>query len=330
MPPNLIVRGVGDLLAVVPYLLGYHPHDGLVLVATRRHKILCVLCGDDPALLAAVAAEHGPDGTFLIEYGPGSAGVNHEVDVRVHDGHYWRPGDPDQKRRVPTGSVAAATATFHGLRARPSRAAMLAELAAVTGPEREAMTAAIRRAETRMVELDRTVPDEERFTRLVRRAGTAAVRAAERRHRARGRLTDDATAWLTVLLVSPAVFAYAWERLGDDQQALWTDLVRRADPRYVAAPACLLGYLTWRDGQGTLARMAIDRALTAEPDHEMARLLDDLVGQAAPGRVTPRIRPSGAAPAPGPRSRTWPGCEPAPRPASHRAEPGSPPSSTRG
>ncbi|GLZ01500.1 DUF4192 domain-containing protein [Actinoplanes sp. NBRC 103695] len=298
MPATLQIRHAADLLTAVPYLIGYHPDDGVVLIGMRDGLVHLALCAGDPAVTATLCRGHGANAAFVIGYGadvPDAAanaatvadelrlaGVRVLAEIRVHEGHYWRVSEPLRRYALPASSVAAATATFHGLRALPSRAAMVAELAAVTGAERAAMTDATRRAEARMAELGEREPGEDRFARLVRRAGAAAVREAERRHRAGGRMPDDTAAWLTVLLVSPAVFAYAWTRLTDDQQSLWTDLVRRADQAYVCAPACLLGFLTWRGGQGALARMALDRALAADPDHEMARLLSEVMYRAEP------------------------------------------------
>ena len=54
---------------------------------------------------------------------------------------------------------------------------------------------------------------------------------------------------------------------------LWTDLARRACPGYVAAPASLLAFTAWQAGDGALANLAIDRALTDDPAYSMALLL---------------------------------------------------------
>ena len=40
-------------------------------------------------------------------------------------------------------------------------------------------------------------------------------------------------------------------------------MLRRVEPAYVPAPACLLAFAAWRAGQGALARVAVDRALAA-------------------------------------------------------------------
>jgi Domain of unknown function (DUF4192) len=63
---------------------------------------------------------------------------------------------------------------------------------------------------------------------------------------------------------------------------LWTDVVRRAQPGYTAAPASLLAFTAWQDGNGVLANVALDRALSDRPGYSMATLLRQLVTAGAP------------------------------------------------
>ena len=78
----------------------------------------------------------------------------------------------------------------------------------------------------------------------------------------------------------------AWARMEsahhDAHQRLWTDLVRRAQPGYTAAPACLLAITAWQAGNGALARIATERALADEPGYSMALLIRDLLDRALP------------------------------------------------
>ena len=116
--------------------------------------------------------------------------------------------------------------------------------------------------------------------RAVRRAGRLAVREAEKRYRAGRSLSDDEVAWLGVLLIDPDVHDYTLDRQGTQEWrlALWTEVLRRVETAYVAPVGCVLGYLAWRAGDGALARVAIDRALLADPQHPMAGLLDEVLG----------------------------------------------------
>ena len=59
-------------------------------------------------------------------------------------------------------------------------------------------------------------------------------------------------------------------------------MVRRAQPRYVAAPASLLAFVAWQAGDGALANVALDRALADEPRYSMAQLLRQVITAGAP------------------------------------------------
>jgi hypothetical protein len=166
----------------------------------------------------------------------------------------------------------------------------------VCGPDQQAAAA---RAQRRLAELSDREAHEAGFVRQVRRAGRAAVREAERRYRSGKSLTDDEVAWLGVLLVHIPVRDYAWERTGDERWwvALWTDVLRRVEPMYVPAPACLLSFAAWRAGHGALARAAVDRAFAEEPLYEMASLLGDLLTLGVHPRAVagwPDVEPLGA------------------------------------
>ncbi len=117
---------------------------------------------------------------------------------------------------------------------------------------------------------------------MLRAAGVAAVRAAVARQRADDQLDDDEVAWLTVLL------AHAPGRPGAPRPAV---VRRRAEPRFRAAPATLLGFAAWQAGDGIIAGMAVQRALAADPGYVMARLLGEVIaGGVAPGEWKVALR----------------------------------------
>ena len=55
-----------------------------------------------------------------------------------------------------------------------------------------------------------------------------------------------------------------------------------ARPGYVAAPASLLAFVAWQAGNGALANVALDRALTDIPQYSMALLLRQAIDSGAP------------------------------------------------
>ena len=78
----------------------------------------------------------------------------------------------------------------------------------------------------------------------------------------------------------------AWSRMDPEHREahlrLWTDLVRRARRRYLAAPASLLAFTAWQSGEGALANIAVDLALAADPGYSLAHLLRDIMDAGVP------------------------------------------------
>jgi len=306
---TLKVSSPAELIASVPYLIGFHPADSVVVIAMRGKKIVFAARHDLPELelpadvaradaaeVASVVAGQRVTGATVIGYGE-SARVTPTVlraaealarvsvpvldELRVTGGRYWSylcsdPGCCPAEGRpcLPADSAIAAAATYSGAVALPDRAALVDQIAPVCGPEQEASTA---RAQRRLAGLHDRESHEVGFARQVRRAGRVAVREAERRYRSGKRLTDNEVAWLGVLLVHIPVRDYAWERTGEESWwvSLWTDVLRRVESAYVPAPACLLSFAAWRTGQGALAQVAVDRAVAEDPLYEMALLLGD-------------------------------------------------------
>jgi hypothetical protein len=101
--PTITMRSAGDLVAVLPYLLGYQPRDSLVLVCLSHGRVCLTACqplppsGEPPraldALLAGMA-KADPEAVIVLGYEntrPQTEAVRHaalactEVGVRVHD-----------------------------------------------------------------------------------------------------------------------------------------------------------------------------------------------------------------------------------------------------
>ncbi|RZU51064.1 uncharacterized protein DUF4192 [Krasilnikovia cinnamomea] len=326
---TLKVSSPAELIAAVPYLLGFHPADSVTVVAFRGPRVRFAARHDLPGPdqpadelradadhVAEVVARQGVDGATVIGYGPAARvtpavtrtaealrrqGLVVHDELRVTDGRYWsyRCAEPEccppeGLPCPPQNSAVAAAATYAGQVALPDRAALVDQVGSVAGAERVAMTAATARAQGRLADLMARDLHDAGFARLVRHSGRTAVRAAERCYRSGRRPGDDDVAWLGVLLIHLPVRDYAWERIGTEpwRVAMWTDVLRRVEPQYLLAPACLLGFAAWRAGMGALARVAVDRALLRDPRYPMARLLEDVLDYAldpAAVRGWPRV-----------------------------------------
>ncbi|MFG1996630.1 DUF4192 domain-containing protein [Actinoplanes sp. NPDC048988] len=306
---SITVRTPAELITVTPYLVGFHPTDCVVVLGveegviafTARHDLPPPGGDVDAAPLATVPA--GPEGRYfvIVGYGPAArvtkavgqtvaalegAGLSVRDALRVSDGRWWsyfctelRCCPPDGTPCLPPHHPVAAAAVFRGMVALPSRRALVAVVAPVEGPAREAMVAATARARVREAELRAVEVRTRSGQRMRQKAGRVAVRTAEVRYRARAELTDDEAAWLGVLLVDTVMLHYALGRCGPEpwQLALWTGLVRRVEPAFVAGPAALLAYCAWRAGNWPLARVTLDRGLREEPGHRLLGVLDGLL-----------------------------------------------------
>jgi hypothetical protein len=298
---SLVVMGVGRPRARVQLAFRYDlpdPPDAVHAADIAEH--------------AAEVLRHRRISTVIgVGYGPGAlvtpvadalaaalrqAGLRlHEL-MRVENGRYWSylcqnpeccpaAGVPFDIRANP----AAAAMTVAGLVAYPDRAALAGTVAPVTGAAARSMEQATRRARERAADLiaQASAPGTGRPARLLVDEGRRAVREAIDTYRAGGRLlADEPVAWLTVVLAHLPVRDDAWARMEAEYRAahlrLWTDVVRRAAPAYLPAPASLLAFTAWQSGEGALANIAIDRALAADPGYSLAQLLRDIMDAGVP------------------------------------------------
>ncbi|WP_158882565.1 DUF4192 domain-containing protein [Amycolatopsis anabasis] len=128
-------------------------------------------------------------------------------------------------------------------------------------------------------------------------AGRAEVRAALRQA-ADGELalTDEQVVRLVLALsetkVRDACLATALPPEGkrsQEAERLWTALIRAAPAPGRAEPASLLGFSAYMRGDGTLANMALENALRADPRHTLAQLLSQCLWHGTPPRKLRRL-----------------------------------------
>ena len=255
-------------------------------------------------LTAAVVIGYGPE-TLVTPVANELRDVARQaaIDVRdflrVQDGRYWSYVCANQACCPPAGvpfdaaaidpAEAEALASV-GDRILASRAALAARVAPLGGIAAESMRQATRRAEQHIAQLLAKVRKSARLgaaRHMIAAEGLAAVGAMITRYREGGRFaTDYEIARITVALRDLRVRDDAWARMdpghAEAHQRLWTDVVRRAQPGYVAAPAALLAFVAWQSGDGALANVALDRALADDPGYSMALLLRQVITAGAP------------------------------------------------
>jgi hypothetical protein len=216
--------------------------------------------------------------------------------LRVDEGRYWsylcREPSCCPPEGVPfdtTAHPAAATMAASGHEVLSDRDALAARIAPVTGSAAEAMTRETRRAERIAAQLmaSTTGTESPARQRPVTDEGLTAVQAAISTYREGGSIEHYGQfAWLALVLTSLRIRDDAWARMDPDHRdahlRLWTELTRHAQPGYIAAPASLLAFTAWQNGNGALANLALDRALADNPSYSMARLLRDVIDAGTP------------------------------------------------
>ncbi|MCP2349593.1 DUF4192 domain-containing protein [Nonomuraea roseoviolacea] len=299
--PSLTLAGPADILAAVPYLVGFHPADSLIVVGLARSQVKVAVRWNLPfppgtlTPLRQLWRREGVDRVIVVGYGPGEqvtpavdearslaaeAGVPLDEALRAHEGRYWsyvcdlpQCCPPEGMPYDPRTSRVAAEATVRGLVALPDRRSLEHTVAPVTGPVRVAMRRATSEAVTETRAALVRCGDANAFASAFVSAGLARVRAALTAHAAGDRLGDAVAARLGLDLTVIRVRDEAWTLTDSTHLGLWKDLTRRLEPRFVPPVASLFAMACWRAGDSTLATIALERALTIDPAYSMANLL---------------------------------------------------------
>lgn len=300
-PPVTKVTGPGDIVAIVPYLLGFDPTDSLVVIglqgprlrfgpcfrldlAKRKRDIVTEIEYVDElvrqlAFETVVVAVFSDDARtadlvvrgLLTRLGGRGVGV-HEA-VRSDGARWWSYTCDNPSCCSPAGvsydvetSRVAAEAVLAGMSREPSRDTL-----------REHFEPDVQRQQAvAAVVADQPSPADSGELAVLLDAGLADPLS----------LDLDEQARLVAAVQSLDVRDWAWLLMSrhdaGDHFALWSHLVRGA-PEALLAPVCsLAAFAAWLMGSGVLASHAAERALRAHPRYSMAHLVLDALQQAAP------------------------------------------------
>lgn len=300
-------RGAPDLLALIPYQLGFHPRESLVSVFVRGRTVALVARMDLAAVTAGpglageledLARQHRVDELVLFVYSEQPEPARCFLTTLVEtlparlvnealyvDGSRWWSLTCDRAccpaEGTPydvAGHRLAAEAVFAGMTTRASRE----ELAAtVAGPPPAAVPRLVELAAAVRTARAEGPAGEDPAARLIRNveAGLADP----------GALDDRACAELALLVGEIRLRDLVWAMIdpesAEQQVGLWQRVVRRVDPALSAAPLALVGIAGWISGDGAMLNCAGAELLRRHPTYTMGRVLEQISTRAIPPRL---------------------------------------------
>jgi hypothetical protein len=316
------LRDPGDVVAMVPYVLGFTPVDSLVMVALvgqRKRFGACLRLdlphdpSDGPAVaryLVSVAVAHRFRTVLLVAFTADAERASHVVSplrrglalrrIRVADAlradarRWWSYTCHDPACCSPDGtpydadsSRVAAEAVVAGLTRAPDRDSLRACLEPLDEPARLATLRECAAITAAVKAGDRAFPHIADVDALSVQYATTPGEMS---------IHDAATLLLAVqdLTVRDAVWARLSRRNAAGQLELWRHVMRTAPDKLLGPAGALTGFAAWLDGQGALAWCAVERVDTVSPGYPMCLLLRSILDAAVSPEVWDRLPPPGA------------------------------------
>jgi len=302
-----------DLVAAVPYVLGFHPEDSVVLMTfgpgEAFHARVDLPTDEDDQLevvemLAGVIARHGVGRVALLLYTEDAwvAATFHDavvprlvrddvqvIDVlRVGSDRFHSADDVDDPGTAYDlkGHLFTAEQVLEGKVVHQSREALAASLVLVDAADAQAVADAVDRFDAQFQGMRAFVRPHRIGSEIVDLARWAQ-RTIRKSVRTGTPLTADDAGRLLVLVAAVPVRDIAWAEItrvdAERHVEMWRDLVRRSPEQLLPAAASLLGFAAWLHGDGALAWCALERCHEVDPDYSMA----DLVARLLEGAVPP-------------------------------------------
>jgi hypothetical protein len=298
------VRQPDELLAIIPYVVGFHPDESIVALFIKSGRIVLTARMDLPPESAAgelaeqidyIAKRHGTHALAIVAYSAAGLpthrlltrlmdrlGKNKLTDV-LHVGHgrWWSltcaddccplSGTPFDLSSHPV----SAAAVFAGLGALASRQELAAS---ISGPPEAELPRLQALANSMRADLE----DFEDHIAAVRLTGRLVDSATSDPG-----VLDERTCLLLGLLVTDMhIRDLAWALISptnaEEHVRLWGGVVARVPPTLAAAPLCLLGIAAWVGGSGALLNCCCERLAHVDSSYSMGRLLREISAQALP------------------------------------------------
>lgn len=309
---RLKIRQPDDLLAIIPYMIGFHPDESIVAVFVRSGRIVLAGRMDLPPEVAsdelaeridALANQHKAEAIALVAYSAASLPANrmltrlmdrlgnHELMDVLYVGHgRWWSLSCEEECCPLTGTPydlmshpMSATAVVAGMTARADRRELEAT---VSGPPAAELPRLQALAETLVTELEQ-FDNQTAAAQLMASIVDAGI--------ANPCALDERNCLLLALLVTDIqIRDLAWAQIShaeaEDHVRLWGSVVGRVPPLLAAAPLCLLRMAAWVSGAGALLNCCCERLSRLNPGYTMGSLLATISEQAIPPSLWHQIR----------------------------------------
>ena len=297
------VKTPHDLLAAVPFLIGYHPTNSLVLISIKSDALEMAMRIDFPinppegsyALLASHLKRDNAEGALIVAYEPKGNSSGEEVlqntaDAVAHlnipirelmlvrNGR-WRsllcedptccPPDGQAMEDFESSRIAAEQVA-NGRVLPYQNSEGLSESISSTQLSKDINWNA-------QVIGFRIDPEDNDLTAKQRDGAESVLLLADFYiqdgfckdydliARVLGRLSD--------IQVRDFALGCHDENTIDAYWAMWRDLTRIAPPKFIAPVASLFAAIAYENGEGALAHRALDRAIEDQPEYSLSRLL---------------------------------------------------------
>jgi hypothetical protein len=291
-----------DLLAAVPFMVGYHPKDSLVVMALKESKVAMAMRVDFPesenmASVSATIAGHltreSADEAIIVGYLPSDdldtdpmavvrsiitlQGIAVKECIVVSGGRFRSNLCADAQCCPPEGNPVP---EILDSRVTAEQVAAGNPLPYLDLDEMKRSIAALP-VDKELVRIIKSIPEidysSEDVTQL-QRAGANAINEMSIIFSKAQRIEDkNLIALVLVRLLDLQVRDYAMgmttTETSDQLWDMWRWLMRTAPVGYVAPVAVIFATMSYERGDGALAQRALDRAMVDSPGYQMAKLL---------------------------------------------------------
>ena len=291
-----------DLLAAIPFLIGYHPENSLVLVALKDDTVGMALRVDMPTdialesydLLASHFQREAADAALVVAYVDSQtdpepvlintsaallrAGISIKESLIVSDGRYRSMLCHDSECCPPLGSPipdidSSRLAAEHVIAGHPMPYANVSGLVQSIA----ALPTAMEERWQREVQTFWVESDSENLLDLQRDGATAVIDLAGEYTQGRGAEDRELTARVIGRISDIQVRDFALgshnAETADAYWQMWRELLLIAPRGFVAPIASIFAALAYERGEGALAHKALDRALADDDRYSLALLL---------------------------------------------------------